>query len=195
MNQPTKESFLKDVETHEMKILKDDGLYRHLRFQRTNTSNMYFDIITFPDGLLYRGDMGTYEFERIEDMFEFFRNPNSELGTNKVYWAEKVQSIERNGGLKEFNFDMFKKNVESYLKNFSNDPEIMEAVREEVEEQILDREENEYVLYDAVYNFESDHGLEFPDFFECRSDSFTYRYVWCCYAIAWAVIQYDKDNS
>jgi hypothetical protein len=71
----TEEVFLKDVEKHEMKVLLDNGLYRHLRFAATGqySWNQWFEIITWPGKLAYSGDMGTYVFERIEDMFEFFR--------------------------------------------------------------------------------------------------------------------------
>ena len=54
----SRERFAKDTATHAMTILRDDGLYRHLRFKRPNTSSYYFDIITWPGYLAITGDMG-----------------------------------------------------------------------------------------------------------------------------------------
>ena len=37
--------FLRDVATHELTIIRNEGLYRHLRFSRPGSSCMYFDLI------------------------------------------------------------------------------------------------------------------------------------------------------
>jgi len=72
--QPTKDSFLKSVKDHKMTILKDDDLYLHLKFDKNGSSDLYFEIIAFPNGLLIRGYMGAYEFEHVEDMLGFFQD-------------------------------------------------------------------------------------------------------------------------
>lgn len=72
-DQCTEKRFLGDVAKHQMTILRDDGVNRHVRFKQPNSSNMFFDLITWPGCLCYTGDMGTYVFRRLEDMFEFFR--------------------------------------------------------------------------------------------------------------------------
>src|SRR5690348_13144744 len=93
--------FLKDVSTHEMIVIRDDGANRHIRFKRPGTSCMYFDLITWPGYLCYTGDMGTYVFSRLEDMFEFFRTDRDynkrkgrELSINPKYWGEKLQAVD-----------------------------------------------------------------------------------------------------
>ena len=65
--------FLRDVAEHEMIVVRDDGVHRHIRFKKPGTSCMHFDLITWPGYLCYTGDMGTYVFSRLTDMFEFFR--------------------------------------------------------------------------------------------------------------------------
>lgn len=123
-NECTEESFLRDVATHELTVIKDEALYRHLRFRRPTSGNMYFDLITWPGYLCYTGDMGTYVFSRISDMFEFFRmgnndfnkQPEPKLSINRSYWSEKVQSTSRFGkGTEEFSVERFK---EVILKRF-----------------------------------------------------------------------------
>lgn len=56
------EKFAKDVEAHEVQVLMDSGVYRHLRVRRSGTYCMGFDIVTYPGYLCYSGDMGTYVF-------------------------------------------------------------------------------------------------------------------------------------
>ena len=41
----TAERFLQDVANHQMKILRDDGLYRHLNFQRADNIFNWFEIV------------------------------------------------------------------------------------------------------------------------------------------------------
>ncbi len=72
-HQPTEQSFLEAVAKHEMHVLHEDGLYRHIRFKKPGTSCMHFDLITYPGYLVYSGDMGCYVFSRLPDMFELFR--------------------------------------------------------------------------------------------------------------------------
>jgi hypothetical protein len=75
------------VRPHEMTVLHDDGLYRHLRFMSPDRSSYWFELITWPGCLTVRGDFGdAFTFARITDMFEFFRGRQ----INPVYWSEKV---------------------------------------------------------------------------------------------------------
>ncbi len=65
--------FLKDVSAHVMRVIRDDGAHRHLRFAAPTSSIYWFDVITYPGELVITGDCGTYVFRRLPDMFEFFR--------------------------------------------------------------------------------------------------------------------------
>jgi hypothetical protein len=42
----TEDKFLVDVKAHQMTILRDDGVYRHLRFAKPRTNNQRFDLVT-----------------------------------------------------------------------------------------------------------------------------------------------------
>ncbi|WP_224293680.1 hypothetical protein [Klebsiella michiganensis] len=39
--------FVMDTAFHRLEIIRDDGLYRHLRMQQPGTSNYYYDVITW----------------------------------------------------------------------------------------------------------------------------------------------------
>ena len=71
-NRPNKDVFLKDVAHHSMVVVRDDGVHRHLIFSNNGSFIYRFEIITWPGYLAYVGDMGSFVFTRIEDMFSFF---------------------------------------------------------------------------------------------------------------------------
>lgn len=95
------DQFKGDTAQHEMTVIRDDGLYRHLRFQRVTTNEKtgkrerspfyWFDLVTWPDNLVITGDCGTFVFARATDMFEFFCGQR----INPQYWAEKVRGDTR----------------------------------------------------------------------------------------------------
>jgi hypothetical protein len=113
------ERFKKDVEKHVMTVIRDDGVYRHLRFQTPGSYCMGFDIVTWPGYLAYTGDMGAYVFTRLEDMFQFFRcaEGRNQYRIDLRYWAEKCEcgGAADRSGIREFSEDKFEQNVKEYL--------------------------------------------------------------------------------
>ncbi len=85
-----RERFERDTADHEMEVLHDDGLYRHLRFSAPDTYCYGYDLVTWPGYLVICGDMGDYTFTRIRDMFEFFAGERQAPGINPSYWAQKL---------------------------------------------------------------------------------------------------------
>lgn len=88
MSECTMERFLDDVAKHEMTVLADQGNVRHLSFRAPGTVIQHFNLTTWPNHLCVSGDMGTYVFSRLEDMFDFFR----ENKINPGYWHEKLKA-------------------------------------------------------------------------------------------------------
>lgn len=118
--QCTQDRFLKDAGSHVMTVIRDDGVHRHLRFRKAPPagSEYWFDLITWPGSLCIDGDMGTYVFRRLPDMFEFFctdREYNEKrgrkLGINAGYWGEKLQATANHGGHIEFSKSDFCRRV------------------------------------------------------------------------------------
>ena len=195
--QCTEESFLKDVKNHHMTVIRDDGVCRHVQFKQPGTNCYRFDFITWPGYLCYTGDMGTYVFSRLEDMFEFFRTDRKQpkegqtLFINLGYWAEKLQAIDRDG-VKEYSPDKFREAINRYMEDDERvTPEIRQAVEDEV---LAFSDEGEHEASRAVYEFEHD-GYCFVDFFEATLTEYTYRFIWCCYAIAWGINKYDQQKE
>ncbi len=201
MEDKMKERFLEEIKDHQIEIIKDDGLYKHLRLKRPGTYCMCFDIITYPGGLLYRGDVGTFVFERTEDMMEFFRHPKGELSINTGYWSEKVKAESIfGGGIKKFDSEIWKKRLKSYWKMYFEDDSSSSKAQKiwmEIQSQILTNEDSEWEWTSNLMSFDvSDIDQNFGgwDMLESLGSGkkYTWHYIWCCYALSWAVIQYDK---
>ena len=197
-------AFLRDVATHELTIIRDDGLYRHLRFKRPGSSCMYFDLITWPGHLCYTGDMGTYVFQRIEDMLEFFRRETKgeALPINPGYWSEKVLATDGGrhpGCVFEYDHSKYLAAVNEYLADWleglseEHQEELKDAVQDEVLQYI--EEDDEHGNCRRVHEFSAEVGgteYQFTDFFERSIRRFTGRYIWCCRALVWAINKYDQ---
>lgn len=211
----TEAEFLKDVSEHQMEVIRDDGVYRHVRFKKPGTSCMHFDLITWPGYLCYTGDMGSYVFSRIRDMFEFFRTDRQcqlrdgrTLAINPSYWSEKVEARDRDG-VEEFSEDLFRKALkqefDSHFEGREPDDDASEDEKaafeekkaeawEAVEDEILGVDSLEHEGIGAACRFEHD-GLEFADFWDHRLQDYTYRFMWCCFALAWGIQQYDTAKQ
>ncbi len=101
--------FLRDTARHELTVLRDDGLYRHLRL-RASRSFAWFELVTWPGALTIRGDMGSYTFSRDPDMFDFFRRSSWQGAPNFQYWDEKVDAADR-CGVREYSEDELRRHI------------------------------------------------------------------------------------
>lgn len=205
----TEERFLGDVERHEMTVIRDDGVNRHIRFKRPNEGAYWFDLVTWPGTLCIDGDCGTYVFRRLHDMFEFFRTGRewlrngATLGINPCYWGEKLQAKASHGGYEEFSEDLFKEAVKQEFDNWVESEEPCDEDKQELWEDIKDRvlcyaNDGAYAAVDAAMSYEPDNSsikFEMQDFYEHRLNDFTFHFIWCCYAIAWGVNTYDESKT
>jgi hypothetical protein len=189
MTQDAKESFLKNVANHKLTIIKDDGLYRHIRLKAPGTSCRYFDIVTWPGHLAYTGDMGSYTFTRVKDMFEFFRDDDDSWGINPRYWSEKVVAMDNSDKIKNFCWDKF---VTNLMEECETDEQ-----KSWMKSELKCVENDEFGAVSFVREFDNDNeaGVDLSDFWERSSSVFSSRYLWCCYALVWAIRQYDAVKA
>lgn len=184
----TKDGFLKDVATHEMEVIRDDGIYRHIRFKRPGTNCMHFDLVTWPGYLCYVGDMGCYTFTRLRDMFEFFRGEC----INPSYWSEKVVGADRDG-IKEFSREKFIGNMRRWFDEYVEEDATpaMRIAFEELVDTVDHRDMCDHEMYREVIGWEYDGRHPFTDFFEVSAMEYTFRFLWCCHALVWGIAKYD----
>lgn len=206
----TCETFLADVKDHQITVLRDDGLYRHVRFSRPGTICMSFNLITWPGALCYTGDMGTYVFSRLADMFEFFRTDRErakpgELRINTGYWSEKLIAVDGNrraGGAEEFSPDKFSKAIKETLVDWMRGSDHLDRagrheLREAVEDEILSNIDcsDGHEAYRAANEFCAEIGgvkFQFHDLWDRDFTEYTHSFLWCCYALSWGIQRYDE---
>jgi hypothetical protein len=213
----TEDQFLSDVASHVLTIQHDDGVFRHLRLGKPGTYCMSFNLTTWPGHLAISGDMGTYVFNRLDDMFQFFRTKpydrrdgtHEDFPINPSYWAEKCEAMNtrdgRGEGIKAYDRECLREHAryewESHFSELMDDEGDLatnEAAQEcwkEIETSVLGAE-NGYEAYQAAQDFEHE-GFRFHDSWEWNNTSYTFRFLWCLYAITWGIRQYDaaKDSA
>lgn len=186
--------FKDDTARHQLTVLKDDGLYRHLRFKKAGSSysEYWFDLVTWPGTLVIRGDVQGYMFSRLPDMFEFFR-ADRRWGINPHYWAEKLEGGRRSA--QEYSQDLFRQLVAEHTADairWCDAPRgIGKAVRTEILNQHLSFEEEAREVLEA-FEYE---GFSFEDTWEWDFHDYERSFLWAAHAIQWGIARYDKVTS
>jgi hypothetical protein len=195
----TAEHFLRDIANHKMTVRLDNGIYRHLEFrQATNSWNLWFGIVTWPGYLTICGDMGTWTFRRLEDMFGFFRD--KKLRINADYWAEKLEHGQHGGrdGAKQFSEDLFRgRLLEQLTEYYSLEGAELATVTEALRNDVL-RQDGKYDLMIAARDFSCKLPSGKFEFDPCElpdGKEYTYHFLWCLYAIVWGIQQYDAVRA
>jgi hypothetical protein len=187
------ERYRTDTADQVMEVALDQGLYRHLRF---GTGFNWFEIITTPGQLTFRGDMGTYVFARTEDMFTFFENSGGRI--NPSYWAEKVQAQDIHSPVREYSKNLF---VEHVLEEFWNRREDLEDAAEvwrEIREDLLyeygPSAGDESLAISAAMEFRTG-GFEFYDVAEWRLKDYSFHFLYALHAIVDGIRQYREHEK
>lgn len=197
--------FARDTNNHQMTVLHDDSLYRHLRFKSPDCGMYWFDLITVPGALIFRGDGDSFVFSRIQDMFEFFRSPGGQI--NPGYWSEKLTSGRER--VKQYDEEILRTHVQEEVAEALRDDPSLAGLAEAVQQEILDADETGFeaemlrVVSDfEFYKDESDryrHGktpdFQFHDAWEWNCRDYDWWFLWTCHAIIWAIAQYDALRS
>lgn len=206
--------FLRDVSNHQMTIIRDDGVERHIRFKKPESGNMRFDLITWSGHLCYTGDMGTYVFQRMEDMFQFFRTDRKQLEDqglyiNDNYWAEKCIAVDKPNELKKYSPDLFRANIETWRDEVLSEREgsedfkaiknaFIEAVNADILSYADDGEQDARKAandFEFLWNDDKTDKIYISDLWDYDLQEYTFRFIWCCYAVAWGIQQYDKAKD
>lgn len=184
--------YFERMKNHTITVFHDEGLYRHIRMAKGNSWNDQFDIVTWPGYLSYSGDLGDYTFERIEDMFKFFRG--HEQQPNFYYWAEKLQAVDKRGGYEEFSKIKFEQNIRENFKEWEFDnKEQRDLAWEDIEDIFLRGFDSETDAKTELHRYQCPWGgHEFIDSWEWDVRDYTFSYKLACYGIPWAIGRYDE---
>jgi hypothetical protein len=195
------ERFARETTKHEMTILHDDGLYRHLRFRSPDNSFYWFELVAWPGKLSVGGDVDGFTFSRTEDMFGFFRQSSYKGGINASYWAEKV--VASRNDVKAYSMDLFNEQVAAELKDAEEDyPGIAKAWDEKntgfFAEYNTEYEDGAFAALHE-FSFLPENATGEPFTFYDTSDwdltDYSWNFLWCCNAIVWGIRQYDAAKQ
>lgn len=195
----TKEQFLKDVANHQITINLDQGVYRDITVAKPNSVDMHFNITTRPGYLMFTGDMGSFTFSRLQDMFKFFRKEE----INPGYWEEKLAACDSRCSAKEFSPELVKEILMDHLNehlaeidtgNYDSDMYQSNEAIAAIRSLIGTAEDNEQHFYNELGSWDDsvNGGVDMDCWWEWDFKDFTYHYIWCCYAIVHAIKLYDE---
>jgi len=196
----SRDFFIDDVKDHRIKIVNDDGLNRHLYFGAKNSINHWFELITAKGMLIINGDMGSYAFRRLDDMFNFFRRPDGSIDAS--YWHEKMVADSTYEPAKKFSHDALMAYArDAFVDGCKDDLIPIDSRRtfwKTIKKEILNAE-NEYDAHEKLHRFEYKFGYDcdtftFYDTWEWDLTEFSYHFLWCLHAIVWGINQYDKEK-
>ena len=201
------ETFLNSVDKHRMIVLKNDGLYRHVKFAEPGTNIYRFDLVTWPGHLVITGDLQDYHFSRLPDMFQFFRdNPDRpHLRINPDYWSQKLVGGHGHQVAEQYSFQAFKESlVQQFWWSREYIPEGMRAeVWRSIKEEILDDyevQESKDAAYRAASEYQFVHYpprgprrvlFQFDDVYEWRFTEWDWHFLISLHAIVWGIVQWD----
>ena len=191
--------FAEFSKNHELTILHDDGLYRHLRIAEPGTGIYSWNIITWPGHLATSGDVADgYQFARLPDMFEFFRGRD----INPQYWAEKMPHTLREQA-QNYSDDVFRQYVLDYAAEWrenmlpAEQASFTAAITRDVLDDIGDDPDYNREIVEN-FKFESkSHGytLLFSDTWEWDCRDWDYHFIITCQAVAKGISMYDRSKD
>lgn len=186
--------FALDTANHEMTILREDGLYRQIRFTAPGSLD-WFDLVTWPHNLVVNGSHGSWHFCAVptKDLFGLIQESRIDGTANHTYWAEKVRA----GDTKSWSEAKFR----SWLRGRAAELEPgFPGVTAAIVSQILDSDEHnleyEETAHHAVacFRHEGDR-LAFPEAWQQDFTDWDYHYLWMCHAAVHGVEQYDAARK
>ncbi|MFF2777155.1 hypothetical protein ACFVU3_19885 [Streptomyces sp. NPDC058052] len=182
-------------------VLRNDGPYRHVRFDFPRASWRWCEVVTWPDVLVLRGDLGVWSFGRPGDGLEGFRLPGGEAGrVDPARWAERLVSGGPGAALR-----YCAARAAAYVRAaVTAGAERHEGLAEEAEEFFFGARagtdlSTEKGLLEAVGRFEERHadvyeGFRFP-VETWEPHRYDPGFLLACVMLPWAVAEYDAAAS
>lgn len=197
--------FADETAKHEMTVLHEDGLYRHVRFANPDSGFYWFDLVTWPGTLVFRGDGESFTFAREKDMFEFFRANRGRI--NPGYWSEKV--VSNRDCIKRYDQEIFEAQIKEAFVEAVRYGDAPRGLGKAVREEILNAEEigwedgahrvlREFRFFKNPsdrYDWRKKPDFEFRDTWEWSFRDYDWWFLWACHAIAWGIGRYDAARS
>jgi hypothetical protein len=183
---------------HQMTVLHEDGLYRHLRFEGTADSafgRYPFELITWPYNLVVKaGWTFHFDIDATPDMLDLFRRTALKGQINPGYWQEKVRA--GRDEIEGFDPNLFEQQVKRYVVHSIREGEAPRGIGAEVTREIFemgdifDESSARAALADFRYK-----GWDFGDLPEWDFSDFTPGFLHCCHAIRHGIDLWDASRK
>ena len=181
---------------HQMTVLHEDGLYRHLRFQTPGNGSSYgYDLITWPYNLTIRGGWTfTFSIDATEDMLDLFRRTSFPGEINPSYWQEKVTA--GRDEIEGFNDSLFEQQVKQHVVDAIRNGDAPRGIGAEVTRDIFEWGDisHEAGARQELENFRFE-GWSFGETWEWNFRSFTPGFLWSCHAIRHGIELYAAART
>jgi len=183
-------------------IESDNGAECRSIFVSTGCITGHFRIVTAPGVLLIDGDYGTFVFKRLRDMFEFFGGRPGHV--NLDYWCEKLVAGEGLAFCSDTFLESIKSEIEQWAEGRSYASTVADEVFQTFKSHLGDEVNDQSICFERYYKFTESNVWDWDDMspeaqtfafsppFEGSCNAYTFRFIWCCYAIQWTIDQYRK---
>ncbi|WP_406004376.1 hypothetical protein [Streptomyces sp. NBC_00987] len=190
------ERFKRNTAAHQMTVLHEGGLYRHLRFETPGKHGAYaFELVTWPYNLVIKaGWTFHFDIDATPDMFVLFRNTAFSGEINPGYWQEKVRA--GRDEIEGFDPNLFERQVKQYVVHSIRDGEAPRGIGAEVTREIFEMGDisHEYGARAALEDFRYG-GWDFGDLSEWDFSDYTPGFLHCCHAIRRGIDVYDAARK
>lgn len=189
------ESFLRFTKEHVLEVLDEGAGMRRLVVRANKSWHYGFTITTWHNYLAITGDIGSYTFTRLPDMFEFFRSKDARGGINPGYWEEKVVAADRHG-TDEFDIDILRESImEQYADTDDEDGKrVVNQTRVKALEAIA-HVGGGHPAGDEHEAIEALQGTGIDEPWELSRRAYTIQFLNCCHAIVLAIRLYDERKA
>lgn len=199
IEQASWEAFARNTSDHELTVLRDDGLYRHLRLAEPGTRMWSIDILTWPGHLATTGDIGSgFMFSRTTDMIDFFAGRNdfrTDFGAPSIdfrYWAGKLCGRTLWDVYEHSSRDFMQQIRDAIYEFVADGGDLAESDRAWL---IADAQSSSETAEEA-HRFLSDHEYVFgTDTWEWEFTEIDFQFGLACYAIDKVVTDYRAGKT
>ncbi len=184
---------------HQLTVLHDDGLYRHLRMAEPGTGIWSWNVVTWPWHLYVGGDIGSgFVWSREEDMLRFMDTANygdyhsdGSPHLQADYWSEKLDIACRDRA-RRYSPELFTKRVREAIADGLLGGWIARQESKELREELTWVDPHDEV---SAREWLSSHRKEFPDAWEWDLQDWDHHYLLAAYGVVTTIRAYRAAQS
>jgi hypothetical protein len=188
--------FKRETAGHQMTVLHEDGLYRHLRFETPGRRGAFaFELITWPYNLVVKtGWAFHFDIDATPDMLDLFRRTAFSGEINPSYWQEKVRA--GRDEIEGFNPSLFEQQVKQHVVEAIRNGDAPRGIGAEVTREIFEWGDisHEAGAREALEDFRF-QGWTFGETREWDFRDYTPGFLWSCRAVRLGVDLYDAARK